>query len=215
VFTFVTDPIGAGFIASLRRPGSNITGFEVWEPSIVGKWLQMLKEISPQILRVALLGNPKTAVYYDYLFRAAEALAPSLSIEPISSRIENTSTDIERAISAVASLPNGSMVVLPDSTTIINRDLIVRLAARNHLPAVYPYRFFVTSGGLMAYTVANGAQYRQAASYVDRILRGAKPNDLPVQTPAKYETFLNLKTAKELGLTVPGGLLLAADEIIE
>src|SRR5262245_34224611 len=186
VFAFVTDPIGAGFIASLRRPGNNITGFEIWEPSIVGKWLQMLKEISPQILHVTFLENPKTAVYYDYLFSAAEAAAPSLGIQLIPARIENVTADIERAITTAAGLSNGGMVVLPDSTSNINRDLIVTLAARNRLPTVYPYRFFVESGGLMAYTVANEAQYRQAAAYVDQILRGAKPSDLPVQTPARY-----------------------------
>lgn len=215
VFTFVTDPVGAGFIKSLRQPGGNITGLEVWEPSIVGKWLTMLKEISPQIARVAFLGNPRTAAYYDFLFRAAAAVAPSLSIEPISSRIENTSASIERAIVGIASLSNVGVVVLPDSTTFINSDLIVGLAARHRLPAVYPYRFFVASGGLMAYTVATGSLYRQAASYVDQILHGAKPKDLPVQTPAKYETVINLKTAKSMGLTVPPGLLVAADEVIE
>jgi putative tryptophan/tyrosine transport system substrate-binding protein len=215
VFTFVTDPIGAGFIGSLRHPGNNITGFEIWEPSIVGKWLQMLKEISPQILHVTFLGNPKTAVYYDYLFSAGEATAPSLGIQLIPARIENVIADIERAIATAARLSNGGMVVVPDSTTNIHRDLIVTLAARNRLPVVYPYRFFVESGGLMAYTVANEAQYRQAAAYVDQILRGAKPSDLPVQTPARYETFLNLKTAKELGLVVPTGLLIAADALIE
>lgn len=215
VFTFVTDPVGAGFIKSLREPGGNMTGLEIWEPGIVGKWLTMLKEISPQTAPVALLGNPETAAYYDYLFRAAQAVAPSLSIEPISALIKNASGDIERAIATVANLRNCSMVVLPDSTTFVNCDLIVGLAARNRLPVVYPYRFFVASGGLMAYTVANRSLYRQAASFVDQILRGAKASDLPVQTPAKYETIVNLKTAKALGLTVPAGLLVAADEVIE
>jgi putative tryptophan/tyrosine transport system substrate-binding protein len=215
VFIAVIDPIGAGFIASLPRPGGNITGFMVYEPSVTGKWLAMLKEIAPQLARVALVGNPKTAAYYDYLLHAAEAVAPSLRIELVHGRVENAAADIERAIAAIASVPNGGMVVLPDSTTSINRDLIVALAARHHLPAVYSNRFFVDAGGLMSYGVVFVDEYRKAASYVDRILRGAKPADLPVQTPTKYETVLNLKTATALGLTVPPGLLIAADEVIE
>jgi putative ABC transport system substrate-binding protein len=215
VFTAVIDPVGAGFVDGLARPGGNITGFMVYEPSVVGKWLAMLKEIAPALARVGLLGNPKTAAYYDYLLRAAESAAPSLGIELVPSRVENTAADIERAIAALASEPNGGMFVLPDSTTSINRDLIVALAARYRLPAVYNQRFFVDAGGLMSYGVVFVDHYRQAASYVDRILRGAKPADLPVQTPIKYETILNLKTAKALGLTVPPGLLVAADEVIE
>ena len=215
VFAFVTDPIGAGFIASPAHPGGNITGFEVYEPSVVGKWLQMLKEIAPGTARVAFLGNPKTAVYYDHLFHAGEAAALSLGIKLMSSRVENDTVDIERAIAATASVPDSGMVVVPDSTTSINRDLITALAAHNRLPAVYPNRFFVAAGGLMSYAFVSEDQYRQAASYVDRILRGDKPSDLPVQTPTKYQTILNLKTAKALGLTVPPGLLVAADEVIE
>ena len=133
----------------------------------------------------------------------------------VASRIENSASDIERAIAAVASVPNGSMVVLPDSTTNVNRDLIISLAARNRLPAIYTNKFFIAAGGLMSYGIVAADQYRQAALYVDRILRGAKPSDLPVQTPTKYETVLNLKTAKALGLTVPPVLLVAADEVIE
>jgi putative tryptophan/tyrosine transport system substrate-binding protein len=215
VFTAVVDPIGAGFIASLARPGGNITGFMVYEPSVIGKWLAMLKEIAPHLSRAALVGNPKTAAYYDYFLRGAEATAPSLGIELVPGRVENAAADIERAIAAIARVPHGGMVVLPDSTTSINRDLIVALAARHHLPAVYSNRFFVDAGGLMSYGVVFVDEYRKAASYVDRILRGAKPADLPVQTPTKYETVLNLKTAKALGLTVPPGLLVAADEVIE
>ena len=215
VFTAVIDPIGAGFIASLARPGGNITGFMVYEPSVVGKWLAMLKEIAPHLARAALVGNPKTAVYYDYLLRAAEAAAPSLGIELVPGRVENTAADIERTVAAIARLDNSGMVVLPDSTTSINRDLIAALAARYHLLAVYSNRFFVDAGGLVSYGVVFVDEYRKAASYVDRILRGAKPADLPVQTPTKYETVLNLKTAKALGLAVPDKLLVAADEVIE
>jgi putative ABC transport system substrate-binding protein len=215
VFTAVIDPIGAGFVDGLARPGGNITGFMVYEPSVVGKWLAMLKEIVPTLARVGLLGNPRTAAYYDYLLRAAQSAAPSLGIEIVPSRVENAAVDIEHAVAALASEPNGGMFVLPDSTTSINRDLIVALAARHRLPAVYNQRFFVDAGGLMSYGVVFGDHYRQAASYVDRILRGAKPSDLPVQTPVKYETLLNLKTVKALGLTVPPSLLVAADEVIE
>jgi putative ABC transport system substrate-binding protein len=215
VFCYVIDPIGAGFVKSFPHPGGNLTGFMVYEPSVVGKWMEMLKEIAPQITRIALLGNPKTAAYYDYLLHAAETAAPSLGVELIAARIESDVADIERAIAAIASAPNGSMVVAPDSTTNVNRDLIIRLSARYRLPAIYSNKFFVAAGGLMSYGVVAIEQYRQAASYVDRILRGAKPSDLPVQAPTKYETVVNRKAAKALGLTVPSGLLVAADEVIE
>jgi putative ABC transport system substrate-binding protein len=215
VFTYVIDPIGAGFIASLARPGGNITGLMAYDPSTVGKWLSMLKEIAPQTARVGLLGNPKTAVYYDYLLGAAQAVAPSLGIEAFPSRIENDATDIERAIAAIASMPNSGMLVLPEATTAVNYKLIITLAARNRLPAVYSFKFMVQAGALMSYGIVSADHYRQAAYYVDRILRGAKPAELPVQAPTKYETALNLKTAKALGLTPPAGLLVASDEVIE
>jgi len=215
VFAAVTDPVGAGFIASVASPGGNITGFMMYEPSVVGKWLAMLKEIAPQSERVALLGNPKTAVYYDYLLHAAEAAAPTLGLNLLPIHIENNAADIEHAIVDIASAPNSSMAVLPDTTTSINRDLIIALAAQYRLPTVYSGRFFVADGGLMSYGEASGERYRHAASYVDKILRGAKPSELPVQAPTKYETVVNLKTAKALGLTVPAGLLVAADEVIE
>jgi putative ABC transport system substrate-binding protein len=164
---------------------------------------------------VALLGNPKTAVYYDYLLHGAEVAAQSLGIETVPSRIENDAANIERAIAAVASMPNGALVGLPDSTTNVNINLIITLAARNRLPAVYSSKFFVRAGGLMSYGIVSADHFRQAALYVDRILRGAKPSDLPVQTPTKYETALNRKTAEALGLTPPAGLIVAADEVIE
>jgi putative ABC transport system substrate-binding protein len=215
VFTYVIDPIGAGFIESLARPGGNLTGIMAYEPSVVGKWMQMLKEFAPQTVRVALLGNPKTAVYYDYLLRAALAAAPSLKIEVVPSHIENDAADIERVIAAVASTPNSAMVVLPESTTNVNIDLIIALAARYRLPAIYNFKYQVRAGGLMSYGIVAADHYRQAALYVDRILRGAKPSDLPVQTPAKYETALNRRTAKALGLTPPASLTIAADEVVE
>jgi putative ABC transport system substrate-binding protein len=215
VFTYVIDPIGAGFIASLARPGGNLTGIMAYEPSVIGKWLAMLKEIAPQTARVALLGNPKTAAYYDYLLHAAEAAAPSLGIELVPSRIENDPADIERVIASIASMPNSAMAVLPESTTTDHNGIIIALAARNRLPAVYTFKFMVRAGGLMSYGIVAADHYRQAAFYVDRILRGATPSDLPVQTPTKYETALNLKTAKALGLPPPAGLMVAADEVIE
>jgi putative tryptophan/tyrosine transport system substrate-binding protein len=215
VFTFVIDPVGAGFVESFPRPGGNITGFVVYDPNVVGKWIQMLKEIAPQTARVALLGNPKTAAYYDYLVHAAETAASSLGVEPVPCHVENDAADIERAIAAVAAVLYSSMVVMPDSTTNVNSDVIIKLAARNRLPAIYSNKFLVAAGGLMSYGVVAADQYRQAASYVDKILRGAKPSNLPVQTPTTYETVLNLKTAKALGLTVPAGLLVAADKVIE
>ena len=215
VFTYVIDPVGAGFIASLAHPGGNLTGVQAYEPLIVGKWLRMLKEIAPQTSRVALLGNPKTAAYYDYLMRAAEAAAPSLKIETINGRIENDAADIERVIAAIAAKPNTAMVVLPDSTTSVNSDHIIASAARHRLPAVYSFKYIVRAGGLMSYGIVATDHYRQAALYVDKILRGAKPADLPVQVPVKYETALNVKTAKAFGLTPPAGLIVAADEVIE
>ncbi|HXX09073.1 MAG TPA: ABC transporter substrate-binding protein [Pseudolabrys sp.] len=215
VFTYVIDPIGAGFIASLAKPGGNLTGLMAYEPSMVGKWLGMLKEIAQQTTRVALLGNPKTAVYFDYLLHAAEAAAPSLGVQAFAARIENDPLDIERVIDDVGSVPKSAMVVLPEATTSSNGDLIVALAARNRLPTVYNFKYMVRAGGLMSYGIVSADHYRQAALYVDQILRGATPADLPVQTPAKYESALNLKTAKALGLTPPAGLLVAADEVIE
>ena len=216
VFVNIADPIGSGFAASLNRPGGNLTGLTLFgEASITGKWLAMLKEIAPQLARAALVVNPKTAPYYDYYFHAAGTVAPSLTIEPVLTPVENVDADIERAIESFARVPNGGLVLLPDNTITIHRDLIIALAARYRLPAVYSLRDFVVAGGLMCYASDRVEQFRQAATYIDRILRGAKPADLPVQAPTKFETVLNLKTARALGLTVPPGLLVAADEVIE
>jgi putative tryptophan/tyrosine transport system substrate-binding protein len=214
VFAAVADPIGSGFVASLPRPGGNITGVMQYEATVTGKWLAMLKEIAPNLERAAFVANPETATYYDYYLRAAEAVAPSLAIDVVLSPIKNAA-DIERAIESLASAPNGGLVVMPDITPLIHRNLIIALAARHRMPAVYYSRVFVAAGGLMSYGNDVADSFRQAASYVDRILRGDKPADLPVQTPTKFETIVNLKTAKVLGLTVPPGLLVAADEVIE
>jgi putative ABC transport system substrate-binding protein len=214
VFAGVADPVGSGLIASLTRPGGNITGVMLYESSVTGKWLAMLKEIAPSLVRAAVLTNPKTATYYDYYLRAGEALGPSLGIDVVFSPFENAA-DIERAIKSFAGAPNGGLVVVPDFTNAVHRDLIIALADQHKLPSVYYERLFVPSGGLMSYGVDFVDLWRQAASYVDRILRGDNPADLPVQAATKFETTVNLKTAKALGLTVPPGLLVAADEVIE
>ena len=214
VFAAIADPVGSGFVTSLPRPGGNITGVMLYEASITGNWLAMLKEIAPNLARAAFVANPKTATFYDYYLQAAEAAAPSVGIEPVPTLVENA-TDIERAIGSFASAPNGGLVVIPDVAATVHRDLIIALAARHRIPAVYFSRYFVAAGGLMSYGNDFVDMFRQAASYVDRILRGDKPADLPVQAATKFETIINLKAAKALGLTVPPGLLVAADEVIE
>jgi putative ABC transport system substrate-binding protein len=214
VFAGVADPIGSGFIASLARPGGNITGVMQYEATVTGKWLAMLKEIAPSLVRVAFVANPKTATYYDYYLRPGEAMASSLAIESVRILVENAA-DMERAIASFASAPNGGLVLIPDVTAVVHRDLIIALAARHRLPAVYALRVFVVAGGLMSYGVDFVDLFRQAAFYVDRILRGDNPADLPVQAATKFETIVNLKTAKALGLAIPPGLLVAADEVIE
>ena len=213
VFVAVSDPIGSGFIGSLARPGGNLTGLLNFEATITGKWLAMLKEIAPQLSRAALVANPKTTPF-DFFVRAAEAAVPTLAIELVTRPVE-TNADIERSIASFASTPNGGLLLVPDGTTIAHRDLIIALAARHRLPAVYSARYFVAAGGLMSYGTDRADVFRQAASYIDRILRGAKPAEIPVQAPVKYETVVNLNTAKALGLDVPPSLLVRADEVIE
>jgi putative ABC transport system substrate-binding protein len=213
VFVNVSDPIGSGLVASLARPGGNLTGLMLYEEGITGKWLALLKEIAPRLTRAALIANPNTTPF-DYFVRAAASPASSLAVEVVPSPIANLA-DIERVIESLARLPDGGLVFLPESTSIQHRDVVVALAARHRLPAVYGFRFFVAAGGLMSYGTDVIEQYREAASYVDRILRGANPADLPVQAPTKYQTVLNLKTAKALGLEVPPSLLVRADEVIE
>jgi len=213
VFVNVSDPIGAGFVDTLARPGGNFTGLLHYEEGIVGKWLGLLKEIAPRLARAALVADPKSPVY-DYFVRSANAASASLAIEVVPASVESAA-DIERVFESFARISDGGLLLPPDITTITHRDLIVELAARYRPPAVYSFRLFVTAGGLMSYGTDQVEMFGQTASYIDRILRGAKPVDLPVQAPTKYETILNLKTAKALGLTVPPGLLVAADEVIE
>jgi putative ABC transport system substrate-binding protein len=214
VFAAVADPIGSGFIASLPRPGGNITGVMQYEPSVTGKWLAMLKEIAPRLTRVAFMINPKTAPFYNYYLRAAELLSQPFGIELVPTFVENP-TSINRAIESFARVPNGGLLVPPDITTFAHRDLTIALAAQHNLPAVYSFRLIVLAGGLMSYGVDVVDICRQAAFYADRILRGDNPADLPVQAATKFETAVNLKTAKALGLTVPPGLLVAADDVIQ
>jgi ABC-type uncharacterized transport system substrate-binding protein len=213
VFTGASDPVGMGLVESLPRPGGNITGLLLLEASITGKWLAMLKEIAPRLTRMALVGNPKT-MPYDYYLQAAETLAPALAIELVPLRVE-TAADHERAFESFAGVPNGGVALPPDSTGTLHLKLIIELAARYRLPAVYSNRRFVAAGGLMSYGIDTLDQFRQASAYVDRILRGERPVDLPVQAPVKYETVLNLKAAKALGFTVPDLLLVRADEVLE
>ena len=213
IFVNVSDPIGSGFVASLARPGGNLTGILHYEVGIVGKWLALLKEIAPRVMHVAVVGNPKTTPL-DYFLRAAEAAAPSLAVTPTSSTVE-TASDIERLIGSFSNVPDKGLLFAPDGTAVLHRDLIIALAAQHHLPAVYPFTFFVLAGGLISYATDQVEMFRQTVNYVDRILRGAKPADLPVQVPTKYETAINLKTAGALGLTVSNALQVAADELIE
>jgi putative tryptophan/tyrosine transport system substrate-binding protein len=216
VFIGIADAVAQGFVHSLARPEGNLTGLTMYEASVSGKYLSMLKEIEPQVTHIAFMANPKTAPYHEVYLQGAKLAAPSLGVEAVFIPIENDAANIERAITAFAlDVPKGGMVVVGDSTTNVHRDLIISLTARHRLPAVYWNTFFVAAGGLMSYAVDWVNEFGQAAYYVDRILRGAKPADLPVQAATKFVTALNIKTAKALGLTVPAGLLVAADEVIE
>jgi putative tryptophan/tyrosine transport system substrate-binding protein len=213
VFVNVSDPVGSGFIANMGRPGGNLTGVLHLEAGVIGKWLTMLKEITPRLAHASIMGNRKTASL-DYFVRSAQAVAPSFAVEVVASHVE-TAADIEHAIESIARIPDSGLIFPPDSLTVTHRDLIIALTARHRLPAVYPIHLFVAAGGLMSYGTDQDAMFRLAAFYVDRILRGDKPAELPVQAPTKFETSVNLKTAKALGLSMPPGLLVAADEVVE
>ena len=213
VFTQITDPVGSGFVASLAHPGGNVTGFAIAEFSMYGKSLEMLKEVAPHVARVAVLLNPEQAPQAG-MWRAIEAAAASFRVQVTAADVRD-SAEIKRAIDSFASESNGGLIVLPNVPTIVHRGLIMALAARHRLPAVYSFRQFVAEGALISYGPDRLDQYRQAAAYVDRILRGEKPSDLPVQQPTKFELAINLKTAKALGIDVPPTLLARADEVIE
>lgn len=212
VFVGLSDPIGAGLVESLARPSGNLTGLMLFEPSVASKWLAMLKEIAPGLRRVAVVANPK--VTYSYWLRAAQVAAPSLQFEIVPGPV-GSAADIEQIIETFARAPYGGLLLPPDFSTAVHRELIIKLAAQHRLPAVYSDRIFVVAGGLMSYGIRFPDLFRQAAFYVDRILRGAKPADLPVQAPTKYVTALNLKTARAMGVQVPESMLVRADEVIE
>jgi putative ABC transport system substrate-binding protein len=215
VFTVVSDPVGERFVESLAHPGGNVTGFTNVEFSLTGKWLELLKEIAPGIKRVAFIFDPKLAPGGgSYYTRLIEASAPPFAVTPTVAPVYGAA-DIERTIGEFVREPNGGLVVLPDATTLVHRKLIVALADRHHVPAIYAFRIVVSDGGLMSYGIDVVDQFRQAAGYVDRILKGAKPADLPVQLPSKFVLSINLKTAKGLGLDVPSLLQQRADELVE
>jgi putative ABC transport system substrate-binding protein len=214
VFVIVADPVGSGFVESLARPGANATGFTIMEPTIAGKWLELLKEIAPRISRAAFLFNPATTPFRDIYLSPFKAAAASLAVEAIAAPVHDT-PELESVIAAHAREPNGSLIVMPDGFLNVHRAEIVSLAARYRLPTVYPWRFFAELGGLLSYGSVQGDMFRIAATYVDRILKGEKPSALPVQAPTKYELVINLKTAKALGIEVPLFFQQRADEVIE
>jgi putative tryptophan/tyrosine transport system substrate-binding protein len=214
VFALVADPIGSGFVASFAKPGGNATGFVTIEPTMAGKWLELLKEIAPSVARVAFLFNPVTATYFDYWLNPFKAAAVSFAVEAIAASVRDRS-ELESVIAEQARAPNRGLVVMPDTFTDTHRVEITSLAAGYRLPAVYPYRQFTAVGGLLSYGDDLIDNFRRAPTYVDRILKGEKPSELPVQAPVKFDLVINLKTAKALGLTVPPLLLARADEVIE
>jgi putative tryptophan/tyrosine transport system substrate-binding protein len=214
IFAIVADPIGSGFVASFPRPGGNATGFAVTEPTQAGKWVELLKEIAPRVTRVVALFDPAMATFAEFWLNPFKAAASSLAMEAILAPVHDTS-ELESIIAAQAREPNSGLFVISDAFTITYRVEITSLAARYRLPAVYGYRFFTAVGGLLSYGEDLTDNFRRAASYADRILKGVKPSELPVQAPAKFELVINLKAATALGLTVPPTLLGRADEVIE
>jgi putative tryptophan/tyrosine transport system substrate-binding protein len=214
VFLSVTDPVGQGLVASLAHPGGNITGFAVFEFSLGAKWMEVLKQIAPSLRRVTTIFNPKTAPYYPLYLRAIEKGASSFAVEPIVVEVHDDA-EIEHAISTLAREPDSGLIVMPDSFNMVHRQTIIALADRYRLPAMYYFPFFATDGGLISYGPDEIDMFRRTAGYVDRILKGAKAGDLPVQQPTNFRLVINLKTAKALGLTVPQTLLTRADEVIE
>ena len=213
VFVQVADPVGNGFVASLARPGGNATGFTNIDFSMSAKWLELLKQIAPGATRAAVLRDSTEPTGIGQ-WGALQSVAPSFTLELTPVGVSDPG-EIERAIAGFANLPNGALIVTASAPTAVHRDLIITLATRHRLPAVYAYKYFITSGGLISYGPDTIDPYRRAASYIDRILKGEKPADLPVQAPTKYELVINLKTAKALGLEIPDGLLARADEVIE
>ncbi len=214
VFAAVSDPVGSGFVASFPRPGGNVTGFMNMESTMAGKWMELLKEIAPRVVRVALLFNPATAPYAQSWLNPFKAAGASFGVQAIAAPIHDTS-ELKTVVAAETREPNGGLIVMPDTFTTAHRAEITALATSHRLPAVYPFRFFAETGGLMSYGANLVYDFRRTATYADRILKGAKPSELPVQAPVKFELVINLKTAKALGITVPPSLLARADEVIE
>ena len=214
VFAVVSDPVGSGFVKSLAQPEGNITGFINIESSLGAKWLELLKEVAPAVTRAAMIFNPDTATYASYYLRPFETAASSFGVEPIVAPIRNEA-EIERVISSLGRSPDGGLIVMTDASTLMHRKPIISLTAHHKVPAVYPSRYMVPEGALLSYGIDNLDLFRRAAGYVDRILRGAKPSELPVQVPSKFEMAVNLKTARALGLTIPPSVLVRADEVIE
>jgi ABC-type uncharacterized transport system substrate-binding protein len=214
VFALVSDPVGSGFVASFPRPGGNVTGFTTMEPTMAGKWLELLKETAPRVERVAFLFNPASAPYVDYYLDPFKAAARSFAVEVIAAPV-HASPELESTVAAQAREPNGGVLVWPDAFMSAHRVEITSLLARYRLPAVSPFRIFTEAGGLLSYGSDPVDNFRRAASYVDRILKGERPSELPVQAPVKFVMVINLKTANALGLTVPNTLLASADEVIE
>ena len=215
VFVGASDPVGAGYVASIARPGGNITGFSLYEPSLAGKWLGILKEIAPTVERVAIMVNPETAILRGtFYLNALKGAAVTFNVEPITANVHSVS-DIEAAMTALGQQPNSGLILGPDTFTIAHSTLIITLAARHRLPAIYAFRENATFGGLVSYGPDILDAVRRSASYIDRILKSERPGDLPVQAPTKHELVINLKTAKALGLTVPSSLVARADEVIQ
>ena len=213
VFVQVPDPVGSGYVTSLAHPGGNATGFMQYDFSLAAKWLELLKQIAPHITRIAVVRDPSQSPQIGQ-FGAIQSVAPAIGVE-LTAFDARDAGEIERAVTAFAREPNGGLIVLASGSAIGRRNIIIALAAKYRLPVVYPFRFFVTDGGLISYGPESIDPYRRAASYVDRILKGEKPADLPVQAPTKYELVINLKTAKALNLTIPADVLARADEVIE
>jgi putative tryptophan/tyrosine transport system substrate-binding protein len=214
VFVNIAEPVESGLVQTLARPGANLTGFTNFEGSIGGKWLQLLKQVDPQITRVGVIYNPQTAPFARLFLNSVQSAAPTLSVGSVDLPVQ-AALDIETALGTFAELSGGSLVSIPGALTIERRSLIITLAARHRLPAVYSYPLATRSGGLMAYAVDTRDSMRRAAGYIDRILRGAKPADLPIQQPAQFSFSINLKTAKALGIEFPTALVATADEVIE
>jgi putative tryptophan/tyrosine transport system substrate-binding protein len=213
VFVGVADPVGSGFVDTLAHPGGNITGFTNFEPAMGAKWLQVLKEAAPAMTRVLVLMHPETGIHAAF-WRSIEALAPSLHVAPVASGVHDAA-EIESAIADFATVPNGGVIALPHAVTEFNSDLIIALAKRNRLPSIFAFAYHAAAGALLSYGVQSTGQFRQVAEYVDRILRGAKPSELPVQAANTFELAINLTTAKAIGITIPLSLLARANEVIE